>query len=399
MRFTRIVCFIALACCLASAVSAERKIAVSEIRDKIMGGWVGQGVGVCFGAPTEFRSCGKIIEDELPEWKPELLANSLGQDDMYVDMTFIASLEAYGPEITYEQAGTAFGATLYTLWHANKYARDNIRKGIMPPLSGHPKYNVHCDDIDFQIECDGLGMVCPGLPQASNDLCDIFGHIMCYGDAVYSGMWISAMYTQAFFEDDVEKVVAEGLKAVPAESRLGRCIADVIAWHRQYPQDWKKTWAEVEKKYQDDIDCKPGKPMNIDAVVNSAYVAMALLYGGGDMARTMEIGTRCGQDSDCNPSSACGILGCMRGLSGMEEQYKSYLPNLAGRNFSHTNYSYDTIADACLGIARKIIEKAGGSFVKEDGVEYAIIPDQQPLAPATLEQWTDDAQKKALAKK
>ena len=31
----------------------------------------------------------------------------------------------------------------------------------MPPDSGHPRYNPHSDDIDFQIEADLFGLVAP----------------------------------------------------------------------------------------------------------------------------------------------------------------------------------------------------------------------------------------------
>ena len=35
-------------------------------------------------------------------------------------------------------------------------------------MSGHPKYNIHANDIDFQIEADFIGLMSPGLPQESN---------------------------------------------------------------------------------------------------------------------------------------------------------------------------------------------------------------------------------------
>lgn len=380
----------------ASDTIAERKISVAELRDRIMGGWVGQGVGVTFADIYEFKSLGKIIEGDLRPWSPEMLENSLDQDDLYVDMTFIAALEKHGPDITYEQAGVAFGKTEYRLWHANRVARDNIRKGIMPPLSGHPRYNLCADDIDFQIEADGIGLVCPGLPQSSNDLCEIFGSIMAYGDGKYGGMWVAAMYTQAFFETDIKKIVTEALKAIPAESLYSQCINDVIRWHEQYPDDWRKTWHEVEAKWNTDVNCRPGNPFNICAKLNGAYIAIALLYGNGDIARTKELATRCGQDTDCNASNAVGVLGAMVGLSGMDEKYKSHLPNLAGKKFSYTDYCYDTVGDACVRIAKQMIERAGGRIVMEDGEEYAYIPIQEPIPPLTFEQWPIESKKRAL---
>ena len=385
-----------LGICQPTYAQGEKKLSLEEIRDHIAGGWIGQGIGVTFADRYEFRACGKMVEGDLRAWEPEFLERSLAQDDLYVDVTFIDALKTHGPQITMEQAGQVFAATEYPLWHANSEARKNIRNGIKPPLSGHPKYNLHADDIDFQIECDGLGLVCPGLPQLSNELCDVFGHVINYGDAVYSGMWIAGMYTQAFLTKNVAEIVHRALGCVPAESRLAECIKDVIAWHHQYAEDWTKTWVEVERRYQDDVDCLPGKPANIDAVLNASYVAIALLYGEGDMAKTMEIATRCGQDSDCNAASACGVLGCDLGLSNIEEKYKSHLPKIAGRRFAHTQYSYQTLIDTSLDLACTMIKHAGGRIVDEDGKRFAIIPTQDALPPPTLEQWPVESQKRML---
>lgn len=387
---------LAAAAAVAHASDSELRISVPDLRDRILGGWVGQGVGVCFGSPYEFKSCGVVIEDELHAWTPDMLAGSLDQDDLYVETTFLSALEAYGPGVTYEQAGHAFAATTFRLWHANQAGRENVRKGIMPPMSGHPKYNIHADDIDFQIQSDVLGLVCPGLPQSSNDLCDVFGRITNYGDAVYSGMWIASMYSQAFFEKDVEKLVVRALQSVPASSKFAGCIRDVLEWRAEHPTDWRAVWRKVEDAYNDNVDCVPRAPYNIDATLNSAYVVIALLYGGGDMAKTMEIAVRCGQDADCNASSACGVLGCVLGLSGIPEVYKSHLPHLRDSRFSHSIYTYESAADACVRVARRIVEQAGGKSVVEDGTEYLIIPPQPALPPITLEQWPDAEQRRVL---
>ena len=58
------------------------------------------------------------------------------------------------------------------LWHANGQARQNLLEGIPPGLSGHPYYNPHADDIDFQIECDFIGIISPGLSDSSQKISD-----------------------------------------------------------------------------------------------------------------------------------------------------------------------------------------------------------------------------------
>src|ERR1700680_545966 len=71
------------------------------------------------------------------------------------------------------------------------------------------------------------------------------------------------------------------------------------------------------------------KPFNIDAKLNGGYIALGLLYGKGDFWNTLEIATRAGQDSDCNPSNACGILGVMLGYKKIPEQWRNGIPKLA----------------------------------------------------------------------
>ncbi|MHC4229390.1 MAG: ADP-ribosylglycohydrolase family protein, partial [Planctomycetota bacterium] len=127
-----------------------RRITVEDYADKMKAGWIGQMAGVGWGGPTEFRYKGEIIpEDKMPAWKPELI-NQFRQDDIYVEMTFMRTLELYGMDVSIRQAGIDFANSGYPLWHANREGRTLLRRGIAPPDSGHPEFNKHADDIDYQ---------------------------------------------------------------------------------------------------------------------------------------------------------------------------------------------------------------------------------------------------------
>ncbi len=362
--------------------------------DKCRGAYAGQMIGVSFGAETEwswgvdgFLWQGEPNLAPLLPWKPERIANALKQDDLYVEMTFLKALEKHGIGLTPKEAGKAFAATKYELWHANLFARENIRIGILPPRSGHPRHNRHANDIDFQIEADLFGILCPGLPRESMRLCDRIGHIMCYGDGVYGGMFVAGMYAAAYVEDrDVRAVLESGLACIPKQSSYARCITDVLRWHDEHPSDWLAAWRKIEERWQDNLDCEPDIKANINAKLAGAYVAMGLIYGEGDLARTLEVATRCGQDSDCNPSTAAGVLGCMKGFNAIAPEWTSGLEALRSKKFSYTDYSFDTLIDSCRRMAEQAIQRAGGR-VLEDAYE---IPLQRPRPPRRLEQWTKD---------
>ncbi len=372
--------------CTTEEKAPERRISRAALEDKVRGGWAGQMIGVAFGAPTEFQSNGRIIEGEL-KWTPEMIAETIDQDDLYVEMTFAEVMDSVGLEATTEQYGDMFRDSEYRLWHANAGARRNLNRGIKAPMSGHPKYNIHANDIDFQIEADFIGLMTPGLPQEANKYADRVGRVMNYGDGLYGGMFVSGMYAAAYFESDPRKIVEEGLKSIPAVSGYGQVIADVLAWHQEYPTDWKTTWTLLQEKWDGDDMCVDGAlgAFNIDARLNGAYIALGLLYGEGDFAKTLDISTRSGQDSDCNPSSAAGVLGVMMGYEAIPEEFKSGIPAIEDEKFNYTQYSFNEIVDSTVKRAETIVAGVGGQVTDDE----VMIPVQAPMAPP-LEQWEAD---------
>jgi len=376
--------------CVLQARSKYRRLPVQKYVDKMKAGWIGQMAGVGWGGPTEFHWKGEIIpEDKMPKWRPEMI-NQFHQDDIYVEMTFLHTLQQYGFDVSIRQAGIDFANSGYPLWHANNAGRTNLRNGIAPPDSGHPEFNKHADDIDYQIEADYSGLIAPGLPNVVINLGEKFGRLMNYGDGVYGGQFVGAMYAEAFFEDDMEKIIRAGLECIPAQSQYAECIRDVLVWYKQNPDDWEKTWQLINEKYHLNPDYRrfsctgPKADFNIDAKINGAYIVMGLLYGKGDPDRTIVISTRCGQDSDCNPSNAGGVLFTTIGFEKLPHKYKSAL-NPEGK-FSHTPYNFPTLVEVCEKLVRQAVKRAGGRIEADaSGDEVFVIAVQEP-EPTKLEQ-------------
>lgn len=346
----------------------EVTLSKSVLLDKIKGAWAGQTIGCTYGGPTEFKFRGTMIQDYNPiRWDEGCIKNYCLNgpglyDDIYMDLTFVEVFDRLVLDAPVDSFAMAFANAGYVLWYANQAARYNILQGIMPPASGHWLNNPHANDLDYQIEADYSGIMSPGMPNAASDISDKIGHIMNYGDGWYGGVYVGAMYSLAFVSDDIEFIVTEALKTIPEESLYFQVMKDVIGWYRQYPDDWKQTWFECERKYSEDIGCPDGVfvPYNIDATINSAYILIGLLYGKGDFFRTMDIATRCGQDSDCNPASAAGILGTMLGYSRIPEYWMKNLREAEDIDFAFTSSSLNKAYQMSYNHALQMIERNGG---------------------------------------
>jgi hypothetical protein len=316
-----------------------------------------------------------------------MINNAFGQDDLYVEMTFLRSMEEHGLDVSIRQAGIDFANSEYALWHANVAGRHNLRCGIAPPYSSYPALNKCADDIDYQIEADFSGLISPGLPNNAIRMGEKFGRLMNYGDGMYAGQFVGAMYAEAFFETDVVKIIEKALEAIPAESQYAEMVRDLLAWYRENPNDWKSCWNKINEKYQHNAEYRAwscsghDSPFNIDAKINGAYILIGLLYGKGDLDETIKISMQAGQDSDCNPSNAGGVLFATLGFSKLPARFSEKLDETGV--FSHTAYNFPALIDVCDSLALQAIEKEGGFVRDVDGVPTYFIP-QTETKPSAL---------------
>jgi len=375
-----------------ASIETQGPITLSKevLKDKIKGAWAAQTIGVTFGAPIEFKYNSTFVQDNQKLiWNDSSLASEFKRkpgtyDDIYMDLTFVQVIEDNGIDATAQQYADAIAKSTYKLWFANQTARYNLQNGLTPPQSGHWLYNPCADDIDFQIEADFAGLMSPGMPNAAVTLCDRVGHIMNYGDGYYGGVYVAGLYSLALVSDgieDIEPIVTEALKLIPSESKFAQCIQDVIRWHKENPNDWKATWYQVNRKWATDTSSPLGifKPFNIDAKINAAWVVLGLLYGNGDFTRTFEITTRCGDDADCNPASAGGVLAAVVGYNKIPDFWKQGIDKVVDVPFMGTSISLNRSYDLSYQHAEKMITANGGTVSEKEVTITRQAPKTVPL--------------------
>jgi len=189
---------------------------------------------------------------------------------------------------------------------------------------------------------------------------------MNYGDGVYGGVFVASLYAEAFFENNISKIIDKALLSIPVESDYAKIVRDVVILNKQYPADWRAAWVELEAKWGNVHICKPGTTFNIDAKFNGAFVIMGLLYGEGNPIKTMEISTRCGQDSDCNPSNAMAVLGVIKGFSRLAAEYQEAVKAIGDSLFVNTNYSFNKAVNKTFEYAQKIAVENGGEATERE---------------------------------
>ena len=181
------------------------KLSEAQLRDRILGGWIGRGAGCLLGKPVEGWSRESIraalehageypLRDyitypfppgvdpktaDVPEavrrlanrprgWYRGEFDRMVRDDDMDYPLLALHVLEQYGPDFTTEHVGRAWQLKLpYLLvYTAERAAYRNLVNGLRPPETATVR-NPYREWIGAQIRADLWGWVCPAEPERS----------------------------------------------------------------------------------------------------------------------------------------------------------------------------------------------------------------------------------------
>lgn len=302
----------------------------SDYIERVYAGVLGKLIGVYLGRPFEGWTYQRILKELGPieYYVHERLNQPLvvTDDDVAGTFTFVRALEDYGvrPDLPAEEIGKAWLNYLVEKrtilwWGGNGISTEhtawlNLKRGIAAPHSGSIAANgaTVAEQIGAQIFIDGWALVAPNQPKLAARLAEQAGKVSHDGEAVHAAMLWAAMEAEAFASRDVDHLIDTGLSVIPPQSRIATLIADIRAWHRQYP-DWRDARQRIEDQYG--YDKYPG---NCHVVPNHALMILALLYAPDDFQRAQMIVNTSGWDTDCNAGNVGCLLGIMLGLDGLE---------------------------------------------------------------------------------
>jgi len=309
--------------------SKPNKITVRELRDKIAAEWIGQMIGNIYGLPHE----GKYINAPGPETWPygytknmdklKKYDGAFSDDDTDVEYMYLLQMMKFGVDPSYGQLREAWMYHIRDrVWLANRAALGLMHFGYTPPFTGSKTLNPHWFQIDPQLINEIWGVTAPGMINYAASKSDWAARITSDDWGVEPTIFYGAMYSAAYFEKDINKLIEIGIKALPANGRFTATAREMIALHAKYPNDWKAARKDMAQKYYID---EPDMTKTIwNANLNGACAVLAMLYGGGDFQHTLDLSCAMGFDADNQAATVAGLMGVIYGMKGLPENL--YLP-------------------------------------------------------------------------
>lgn len=326
-----------------------------EIRQKILGAWLGRVAGCILGKPLEVAFTQEQIRSYLQGANAYPLAGYVPaqsrnehplrrdcvpsmagyvqyaqeDDDLNYMCLAVKLLENLGPNFGTLDVGMNWLNSIPFLWtwgpehvmYLNLAAAigDHQPKAIdLEALTGY--LNPGVEWIGAQIRTDVYGYVCPGDPERAAGMAWRDAYLTHRKSGLYGPMWVSAMNAAAFMLLDMEQIIRAGLAQVPANSRFAEAIQRVIGWYHA-DGDWWRTGLRIREHYD-----QYGFAGTIN---NACCVAAALLYGWGDgtdspaaiYERTITIAVQLAYDTDCNGATAGSVAGMVLGAAALPQKW------------------------------------------------------------------------------
>ncbi|QDT36238.1 ADP-ribosylglycohydrolase family protein [Stratiformator vulcanicus] len=374
------ICLLMLFSVFASMASAGERdqtesfeIPAHVLKDKIRGGLLGQLLGNLNGLPHEM----KYVDEpgSVEGYTPSLPEGARTDDDTDFEWVYIVAMQDEGKIfLPHERITELWTARINrAIWCSNLYARRLMDLGIDPPMTGSIVLNPWADfNISGQFLCETFALTAPGMPQTASKIGLHYTRVAIDDEPAQTTQLFCTMIALAFVVDDLEVLLDRGVEAIDPKSLQREIIADVRGWHQQYPDDWRQTRRLLKEKY---TQADGGMRDRNGYELTTGSTVAALLYGEGDLPKTLEIAFNFGWDCDNSAATAGAIVGVMKGYRSFLAQEWQIVDRY--RNTTREGMPNDetitSFADRLVELAERIVLDAGGERRWEQGsVEYQI---------------------------
>ncbi len=280
-----------------------------ELRNKIYGCWMGKSIGGTLGMPfegsTELRD---ITGYTNPSGEPA------PNDDLDLQLVWLKAVQEHGAQkVDNRLLGEYWLSYIPAQWNEYGICKGNMRAGLEPPISGeyHNEQWKHSNGAWIRTEI--WACLAPGCPDIAIKYAYADGSVdHGSGEGTYAAIFMAAIQSAAFVENDYNKLIEIGLSKIPADCRVARGVKIVLDAYAK-----GKTWKEARELVVED-----SKDLGwFQAPGNIAFTIIGMVYGEGDFGRSICIATGCGDDTDCTAGTLAATMGIILGRDGIPVEW------------------------------------------------------------------------------
>jgi len=319
------------------------KLNKEQLRDKILGCWIGKNIGGTMGAPYEGNSDMQDISGySTPKGVP------LPNDDLDLQLVWLKAIEDVGPKmLTSNILAEYWMSQIPPHWCEYGICKSNMQYGLMPTLSGDYNNAKMKDSNGAWIRSEIWACLAPGFPNVSTkyavmDACIDHG----INEGTNAEIFTSALQSYAFIESDIRAIIEKALTFISRESRLYRCITLVLSEY-----DKKTPYRDVRNMIMEELAdlgwfTAPG---------NVSFMIIGLLYGEGDFKQSLIYAINCGDDTDCTAATCGATLGIIYGAKGIPDELKEYVGDRIVTISINGSYNYK-VPTSCTELTDRVMK-------------------------------------------
>ena len=379
-----------------SGGSSEQVLSRSDYPDRLRAFWLSQSIANWTGLHTEGdRTAIPYYTDD--DWQDFDFVLDQGiwsaDDDTDIEYIYQNALETYETEIlTAEQIRDQWLEHIdgSYIWVSNETAYYlMLEDGLLPPETSLPQNNPNWEQIDAQLTTEIFGLLAPGRPDVALAMGELPVQVTARGDAQLAAEFYIIMHSLAAYAienitdtngdgdpyDEQVFWLAEQARTQTADDSY---IAGMYDWvlneYNNNPDkdNWEATRDAFHYAYVEGGGNGYQFTNWYDSGSNFGLSMISLMYGEGDLRRTVQIGSLAGMDSDNPTATWGGLLGFLYGYEGVQQAYdEDDFNDIYWIGRTRVNFSPDWDTFTALGergveiIDRVVLEQIGGS-IKDD---------------------------------
>lgn len=346
MLSLRVVLAAGLLALAAQAQPVQVKLNEREFRDRVYACWMGKNIGGTLGMPFE----GKREPQNISFYTNLKTGEPAPNDDLDLQMLWLKAMEDRGGQVDARILGEYWLKHVPVDWNEYGIGKKNLRRGLLPPLSGHFQNEKWRPSNGAWIRSEIWACLAPGVPalaarMAREDACVDHGA----AEGTLAEIFMASLESAAFVEGDRDRLLDIGLAMVPENCGIARGVRAARA-ARRAGKDWRSAREEVIRATED--------TGWFQAPRNVAFTIVGWLYGDGDFGRSLCSAVNCGDDTDCTGATLGSILGILNGTRGIPEKWArpigTKIVTVAVSGFDHPK-DIAALTDRTVAMTKKVL--------------------------------------------